>query len=49
VPIQIDEDAGAGDKFIVKAGTFTDENGVDVSTVNYYDEILKNPAAAGYK
>ncbi|MDR2609829.1 MAG: hypothetical protein LBC58_00055 [Clostridiales Family XIII bacterium] len=48
-PIQIDENASTGEKYIVKAGTYTDENGNEVRTVNYYDEVLKDPKAAGYE
>ncbi|MDR1068491.1 MAG: hypothetical protein LBL36_04520 [Clostridiales Family XIII bacterium] len=48
VPVLIDEKHSAGTKYIVSAGTYQDENGKTVRTVNYYDEVLKDPKAAGY-
>ncbi|MDR1953920.1 MAG: hypothetical protein LBQ21_05525 [Clostridiales Family XIII bacterium] len=47
-PIQYTKGASAGGKHIVSVGTFTDDAGELVRTVNYYDEILINPAAEGY-
>jgi hypothetical protein len=48
VPIQYKKGASAGGKRIVSVGTFTDDEGELVRTVNYYDEILTDPAAEGY-
>jgi hypothetical protein len=49
VPVLIDEKHSAGTKYIVSAGTYQDESGETVHTVNYYDEVLLDPEAAGYE
>lgn len=48
VPISIEERHSTGDKKIVAVGTFTDEKGDSIRTVNYYDEIIKDPKEEGY-
>jgi hypothetical protein len=49
IPVKIDEEHSTGAKYIISVGTYQDENEKTVSTVNYYDEVLKNPAALGYE
>jgi putative membrane fusion protein len=37
------------DRCILEVLTYDDDDGKTVSTVNYYDEVLTNPGAEGYK
>jgi hypothetical protein len=38
-----------GEKYTVSSGTFTDEDGNVVYTVNYFDEIMVKPTSQGYE
>jgi len=46
VPVKVLKESGG--RYLISETHFEDEDGKRVSTVRYYDEIMKNPAAEGY-
>jgi putative membrane fusion protein len=47
VPVKVEKEID--ENCVVKAGTYYNEEGETVITVTYYDEVLMNPKAEGYK
>jgi hypothetical protein len=47
VPVRIDKTVS--DRCTLAVGTYIDDDGKTVKTVNYYDEVLTDPKAAGYE
>jgi len=46
VPVKVYKESGG--RFLIAESYFEDEDGKRVSTIKYYDEIMKNPASQGY-
>jgi hypothetical protein len=47
VPVKILKETGG--RCTLSVGVYYDEAGAQVSTVNYYDEVLADPKASGYE